>query len=242
MAAVAVVSALCLHTQAFVVVTAAHRRCTPAVTTARACTTMQGAERDAEERRRKLAELYGAENLPEEDRPRPSAADVQPLLEEGVLRQPWGALTLIDVNGAETPLTGTFEPVLPDPSELLVMRLDMPLGMLIEEAQPGRVEVVELAEGGGAYGKVEPGDVLRATTACMMAMSYPAWQVMLGGVGRPSVQKKLLPVAPGQASADSASAAQQTFEDVMGAIQSNADGMPGGNGQVILIIERASSS
>lgn len=34
---------------------------------------------------------------------------------------------------------------------------------------------------------------MRATTALVMGMSYPAWQLILGGVGKPTMQKKLIP-------------------------------------------------
>ena len=83
------------------------------------------------------------------------------------------------------------------------MRLDMPLGMLLEEitlppaagadaAANGTVAVAvaELFDEGSAIsGGVRLGDLVRATTAVTMAMSYPAWQLMLGGVGKPSLQK-----------------------------------------------------
>ena len=36
--------------------------------------------------------------------------------------------------------------------------------------------------------------MLRGTTAVTMDMSYPTWQLMLGGVGTPKMQKQLLPV------------------------------------------------
>ena len=50
--------------------------------------------------------------------------------------------------------------------------------------------VVELFDVGSAIvGGVRKGDVVRATTACKMAMSTPTWQLMLGGIGRPTMQK-----------------------------------------------------
>lgn len=186
--------------------------------------------RSEEERRRRLANLYPNEKLPSKDRPRsnePQAMDA-----DGVLAQPWGPLSLVDVYGAETPLEGVFRPTLDEgTSRLFVLRMKMPLGVLLEETAPGRFEAVEVVEEGGAFGKVLPGDILRATTCVRMAMSYPAWQVMLGGVGRPTSQKLLLQLPnPGGPNV--------AFEEMMGAIQSNSENAPGGNGQVILLVER----
>ncbi|KAJ1622878.1 hypothetical protein T492DRAFT_1059229 [Pavlovales sp. CCMP2436] len=189
--------------------------------------------RSEEERRRQLAALYPGRELAAGDRPRSS--EVQPMQATGVLRQPWGPLSLVDVVGAQSPLDGVFRPLLDaGKSELFVLRMDLPLGILFEEAAPGRFEVVEVVEQGGANGRVLPGDTLRATTCVRMAMSYPAWQLALGGIGRPTSQKKLLEITP----FPSDSSPPVAFETVMGAIQSNAQGSPGGNGQVILLVER----
>jgi hypothetical protein len=199
------------------------------------------AERSEEERRKALARLYPNEQLAPKDRPR--ASEVQPMIEDGVIKQPWGPLSLVDVYGAETPLEGIFRPLLDDgPSELFVLRMKMPLGVLIEETAPVRFEAIEIVPEGGAYGRVQPGDVLRATTCVRMAMSYPAWQVMLGGVGRPTAQKKLLELSLPPTASRMDGAPAVTFEEMMGAIQSNSEASPGGNGQVILLVERRTRS
>lgn len=199
--------------------------------------------RSEEERRQLLAKLYPNEQLSPKDRPR--ANEPQPMSDDGVLAQPWGPLALVDVNGAEGPLTGVFRPLCAGgASRLLVLRMVMPLGLLLEETAPGRFEAVEVVEEGGAYGKVQPGDILRATTCVRMAMSYPAWQVVLGGVGRPTAQKLLLQLSPAGdqgAPADGGVGRAVPFEEMMAAIQSNAQNSPGGNGQIILLVERPAS-
>lgn len=188
--------------------------------------------RSEEERRRQLASLYPNEKLPSKDRPRTS--EPQRMAEDGVLAQPWGPLSLVDVYGAEAPLEGVFRPILDEGTScLLVLRMKMPLGLLLEETAPGRFEAVEVVEEGGAYGKVLPGDILRGTTCVRMAMSYPAWQVMLGGVGRPSMQKLLV-----QFGGPDGAGPTVSFEEMMGAVQSNSQNSQGGNGQVILLVER----
>ena len=62
-------------------------------------------------------------------------------------------------------------------------------------------------------------------TGLTMAMSYPAWQVMLGGVGKPSLQKVLV------------AADGKPLEYVLSALASNSPEQQG-NGQVILLLER----
>jgi hypothetical protein len=189
--------------------------------------------RSEEERRRQLAALYPDEELAAKDRPRSS--EVQPMLASGVLRQPWGPLSLVDVFGAEQPLNAVFRPLFDEgTSELWVLRMDLPLGILFEEAAPGCFEVVEVLEHGGANGRVLPGDTLRAATCVRMVMSYPVWQLALGGIGRPTSQKVLLEITP----TPSDGGPPASFETVMGAIQSNGQGSPGGNGQIILVVER----
>ena len=66
---------------------------------------------------------------------------------------------------------------------------------------------------------------MRATTYVTMGMSYPAWQLMLGGVGKPTLLKSVL------------AAEKASFETVLAAIGSNGQGAQG-NGQVVLFVER----
>jgi hypothetical protein len=61
-----------------------------------------------------------------------------------------------------------------------------------------------------------------------MAMSYPTWNLLLGGIGRPKFQKVLLETAG------------EPFEKIMQALGSNSVNA-GGNGQVILFVERPST-
>ena len=153
------------------------------------------------------------------------------MLQEGMQKLSWGGIRLVDVAMAPGPLELSVEPMLMQPTQLLCARLDMPLGLLLEEEQPGVVRVVELLDGGSAAaGGVQVGDALRAMTAVTMGMSYPTWQLMLGGVGTPQMQKKLIPVD-----------VKLPFEQVMAALGSNAREAQG-NGQVILLLERGAAA
>jgi len=194
-----------------------------------------------EERREKLAQLFGtdaASRIAEqtsEGGSKTAAAEEEveiQMLQEGMQQLSWGAIRLVDVSMAPGPLEASFVPVLPDgTSQLLCVRLDMPLGMLIEEAEEGEAAagnpvVGELLEdSSAAAGGVAEGDVIRATTGVIMGMSYPTWQLMMGGVGKPSLQKVLMPTEG------------EPFEKTMAAIGSNSQAQQG-NGQVVLVLER----
>jgi len=194
------------------------------------------AESDAE-RQERLRQLFGddAAKIAERTAPKKSAAaaaepaEIQMLI-EGMQQLDWGAVRLVDVDMAPGPLEASFQPLL-EKSSLLSARLELPLGMLLEEEAsaaeaPPRLVVAELLKGGSAReGGLLEGDLLRATTAMSMAMSYPTWNLLLGGVGRPSFQKVLLPTE------------NEPFEKVMQALGSNSQ-EAGGNGQVIIFIER----
>ena len=196
----------------------------------------------------RLQQLFGndAAKIAENTGNKPAVADeydeVQmQMLVEGIQLLEWGAVRLVDVAMAEGPLEAALRPMLPN-SQLLSVRLDMPLGMLLEETdvpphnklqdeavsvKPARAVVVaELLEGSSAAaGGVKEGDLIRATTAVKMAMSYPTWQLMMGGIGKPTLQKVLFPIEG------------QDFEAVMAALASNSKQQQG-NGQVVLFIER----
>ena len=194
-----------------------------------------------EERREKLSQLFGAQAADKlAPRTKREAADAQEIamLQEGIQTLDFGATRLIDVDMAPGPLETSIEPLLEE-SELLCVRLDMPLGMLLEEitlppaagadaAANGTVAVAvaELFDEGSAIsGGVRLGDLVRATTAVTMAMSYPAWQLMLGGVGKPSLQKVLFATAGAP------------FDATLAAITSNSAERQG-NGQVVCLVER----
>ena len=194
-----------------------------------------------DERRERLRLLFGDDSLKIAERTlamktsaEAPAAEVQMLI-EGMQPLDWGAVRLVDVDKAPGPLEASFEPLLKKKSQLLSVRLDLPLGMLLEEDAAGEsvvatVVVAELLEGGSAReGGLQVGDLLRATTAMSMAMSYPTWNLLLGGVGRPSFQKVLLTTEG------------EPFEKIMQALGSNSV-EAGGNGQVVLFIERAVAS
>lgn len=154
------------------------------------------------------------------------------MLIDGLQHLKWGEVRLVDVAMAPGPLEASLAPTR-DASELVAVRLDLPMGLvLVQESEPetdaSPVVVEELLDGGSAReGGVLPGDVVRACSGCSMAMSYPAWQVMLGGVGRPTLQKVMV-MCDGK-----------PLEYVLGAVGSNSV-ESGGNGQVILLLERSS--
>ena len=56
-------------------------------------------------------------------------------------------------------------------------------------------------------------------------MTDPTWQLMMGGIGQPKLQKMLFATQ------------DEPFEKVMAAIASNAREQQG-NGQVVLVLER----
>ena len=180
----------------------------------------------------KIAEQTGLSTAARREAPQ---KDIQ-MLVEGIQELEWGGVRLIDVAMTDGPLEASFEPCLPG-SRLLSVRLDMPLGMLLEEdatTMPGAegtssmplLVVAELLEDGSARkGGVQVGDLIRATTAVTMAMSYPTWNLIAGGIGRPKLQKILF------------STQNEPFEKVMAALGSNAREQQG-NGQVVLMLER----
>ena len=195
-----------------------------------------------DEKRQRLAQLFGEESAakiaertgatkakPKEEEP----PDIQMLI-EGMQKLQWGQIRLIDVDMAPGPLECEVAPLL-DESSLLCVRLDLPLGMLLEQEEgegptAGAMVVGELLDDGSARaGGVLVGDLLRATTAVSMQMSYPTWQLMMGGVGRPQLQKILFPTA------------SEPFEKVMAALGSNSREQQG-NGQVVLLIERPAAA
>lgn len=196
-------------------------------------------ESDAE-RRERLGMLFGKEAAermqPTTDRERLESVEVQ-MLEQGMRELDWGSTRLVDVDMAAGPLEIDLRPII-EGSQLLCVRLDLPMGMLLEEEdglekEDGRSKtctVAELFDSGSARPSgVRLGDMLRATTAVKMAMSYPAWQLMLGGIGKPSLQKILFATDG------------QPFDVVLAAISSNSREQQG-NGQAVLLLERPPAS
>jgi len=193
---------------------------------------------EEEARREKLRQLFGDQTaervLPTSaneraaSEARQQALDMR-MLEEGLQTLEWGTILLVDVDMAPGPLEATLQP-LAEGSSLLCVRLDLPLGMLLEETETAdgasAPAVVELFDIGSAVTSgVRKGDVVRAATACKMQMATPTWQLMLGGIGRPTMQKMLY-VTDGE-----------PFETVLAAISSNSREQQG-NGQIVLLVER----
>lgn len=165
--------------------------------------------------------------------PPPPSADEPDIamLQDGMQGLGWGQTRLVDVDMAVGPLELTLEPLL-NGSRLLAVRLEMPLGMVLEEDAPvpskavaAPVVVDLLEEGTARVGGIRLGDVVRATTYMTMGVRYETWQLMLGGGGTPALQKALMPTA------------NQDFEQVLLAIASNSR-TERGNGQIVLLVER----
>ena len=157
-----------------------------------------------DERREKLRQLFG-EQTADKLVPQKKAEPEFLMLVEGMQMLEWGETRLIDVAMAPGPLELSLQPILPaGTSKLLCARLDLPLGMLLEEDDvdpeatvpglgPQLLRVAELYDSGtAADGGVRVGDLVRGTTFVTMGMSYPTWQLALGGVGRPTLQKRAL--------------------------------------------------
>lgn len=135
--------------------------------------------------------------------------------------------TFTPLGGATfTPLgSGTSSSTTPQPpgeasAELASpSRLDAP-PLPAGPAAPLPIIVAEVfADSSAQRGGVLAGDLVRASTFMSMGMSYPAWQLMMGGIGKPTLQKALMPTAGAP------------FDQVLAAIASNAREQQG-NGQV----------
>lgn len=139
---------------------------------------------DDSAKRERLAQLFGEgaaakiakRSSPAKKSPKEEPPEIQMLI-EGMQSLQWGQIRLIDVDMAPGPLECEVAPLL-EASSLLCCRLDMPLGLLLEEEEEGAMVVAELLDEGCAKaGGVQVGDMLRATTGVSMQMSYPTWQV-----------------------------------------------------------------
>ena len=127
-----------------------------------------------------------------------------------------------------------FKPLL-ERSELVLLELRTPLGLLIEERADhgGSIACKGALPGYSSFGKVEEDDLLRAVTGyAMVAGDAPMWQQVTSGtpVGDVALKRCIFRT-------DGAT----TYGDVRSAISSHRPG-DGGNGVVTLIIERALNS
>ncbi len=121
-------------------------------------------------------------------------------------------------------------------SRLLVVPLSLPLGLVFEERN-GACELVELLPDGSAAQsatqgrgvRLQPGDVLRATTACVLQMEYGALNLLGGGIGRPRTRAVAVRVCEGEAWGEA------SFPRAMAAIASNGRA---GRTDVTLVLER----
>jgi len=128
----------------------------------------------------------------------------------------------------------SFTPKL-DRSEFVLLELDLPLGMLIEETAGGDIVVNGAMPGYSAAGgreepdRVLPGDIVRAVTAYRQILAgAPMWQQLASYTPVGKLETKRLIFRTEGA----------TFADVRGAIASHRED-DGGNGVVTLVLERA---
>lgn len=157
-----------------------------------------------------------------EDEPSPSPPPPPPTVDDKV------ALDIdLGDNGEPPGLTRLLlKPTLPR-SDLVVLQLRVPLGLLIEERN-GTIVVTGALPGYSAISQVEAGDVVRAVTLyAEVVAGAPMWQQVTSGtpVGSRSLKRLLFRTDGG------------TFADVRGAIASHRTS-EGGNGAVTLVVER----
>ena len=114
-------------------------------------------------------------------------------------------------------------------SELLLLNLRFPLGLVIEETDEGDIVINGALPGYGANGQVEVGDTIRAVTAYREVVAgAPMWQQMMSYTPVGEIKRKRLIFRTEGA----------TFADVKDAIASHRI-EDGGDGIVTLVVERA---
>jgi hypothetical protein len=155
--------------------------------------------------------------------------------------------TSVQKTTTTTTTTTTREMTIPlDDEKLAVLSLEVPsarhrlvratmrspLGIVFEATEDGKIVAVEFfdqSELGPSGAGVKIGDVLRATSAMVPEMQYPAFNVIGGGVGRPGFRRVMYTVGYGETLNDA------TFDQAMKAIGSNAKA---GDYDVELVFER----
>jgi hypothetical protein len=114
------------------------------------------------------------------------------------------------------------------PSYITVCQVSsLPMGLILGESNifAGAIVVDEaIQDGTAAMAGVQVGDILRACTACRMGMDMPTWQVLAGGIGRPSTKRFMYSVDG------------RPLEEVLDAISSNR--MDTSDRPILLVIER----
>lgn len=121
----------------------------------------------------------------------------------------------------------SFAPLLPR-SRLVLVELRVPLGMVIEERDDGRIEVTGALPGYSAIKEVRQGDLVRAVTGYRMTMAgAPMWKQVISYTPQGKLTLKRLVFRTEGA----------TYNDVSEAIRSHRV-EDGGNGSVTLVLER----
>jgi len=121
-----------------------------------------------------------------------------------------------------------FTPLLERSNLIVLDELRVPLGMLIEEADDGRIVVTGALPGYSAIGRIEPGDLIRAVTAYRgVVADAPMWQQMMSytPVGKVAMKRLIFRTEGAR------------YQDVRDAIASHRE-EEGGNSLVTLVVER----
>ncbi|KAI8470709.1 MAG: hypothetical protein J3K34DRAFT_251035 [Monoraphidium minutum] len=98
-----------------------------------------------------------------------------------------------------------------------VVRADLafPMGLVFEARGGGGGGGGEGDPGGAADAAgIRPGDVLLASSAAMMRMTYPTAQLMFGGVGRPKLMRALVPAGSFPSAMDAVRSNKQLGDEI----------------------------
>ena len=155
--------------------------------------------------------------------------------QEEAYRTKWSVnLPILKQDGRTVDEDVAFKPLLCDDSFLVRVEVPLPMGVILGESV---VEVTggknmtvttvdEVNNESPAATLLEPGDILRATTATQVQMTTPTWQLLVGGIGQPKTVRFMY----------SCDGSRSSFDEVMSAVKSNANDPEGR--AAILVVER----
>ena len=156
---------------------------------------------------------------------------------DAAYREKWSVtLPILKQDGRTVNEGVAFKPLLSNgtASTLIRAEIPLPMGMILGESVVEGVygknitvtTVDEVNDNSQAVGLLQPGDVLRCTTATQVQMTTPTWQLLVGGIGQPKTVRFMY----------ACDGSRSSFEEVMGAIKSNSqdpEGRP-----AIIVVER----
>jgi len=131
-------------------------------------------------------------------------------------------------DGSTQEMTVGFPPFFANnTSYITIKEALLPLGVILGESElfSGAIAIDEVSTASNGYqAGLRVSDLVRGFTACKMQMEQPAWQLLVGGIGRPKTFRYMY------------SADFRPFEEVMSAMGSNRmdpEGRP-----VLIVLER----